>query len=162
MVNKIDRLIVVLDNVRSALNTGSIFRTADALGAEKIFLCGVTPFPGQGGKAGRELAKTALGAETYLSWEKVKRIGVVIKQLRRAGFQIVAIEQDNCAIDIRKFKPRRKCALILGNEIRGLDRRVLKQCDKIIYIPMFGKKESLNVAVAFGIAGYLIKFSRLS
>ncbi len=160
------RLVVVLDNIRSAHNVGSIFRTADALGCEKIFLCGITPTPGKAtlsasSKASREFAKTALNAENYVIWEYKKRTGDVIKGLKKQGFQIVALEQDKKAIDVRrlKLKASSRIALILGYEVKGIAKSTLNKCDKIIYIPMFGKKESLNVSVAFGIAGYLFKFS---
>ena len=152
------RFIVILDNLRSAHNVGSIFRTADALGCEKIYLCGTTPTPSGASlsvtlKAGRELVKTALGAE--------KRISDPLKFLKKQNFQIIALEQDKNAIDIRRLKVKAsgKIALVLGYEVKGVSKSVLKQCDKITEIPMFGKKESLNVAVAFGIAGYWIKFS---
>ena len=157
------RLIVVLDNIRSAHNVGAIFRTADALGCEKIFLCGTTPKPGGSGpsttlRASRELAKTALGAENYVVWEYKKRTTDVIKDLKKQGFQIVALEQGKKAIDIRKFRPKQRTALVLGYEVKGVAKNILNKCDKIIYLPMFGKKESLNVSVAFGVAGYFLKF----
>lgn len=154
-------LVVILANLRSAHNVGAIFRTADALAVEKIYLCGTTPCPTQSGKAGRELAKTALGAERCVAWEYRGRVGNVLRSLKRQGFQILALEQDKKALDLRKYHlPRNKqLALVLGYEVAGIPQRILRQCDKIIEIPMFGQKESLNVAVAFGIAGYSLKFS---
>jgi len=152
------QLFVVLDNIRSALNVGAIFRTADSFGVEKIFLCGTTPIPGQLGRAGKDLAKTALGAQNYVSWEYKKRTIDAIKQLKKQGFRIVALEQAKNSIDIRRYKPKAKVALVLGFEVSGVSKSVLKQCDKIIEIPMLGKKESLNVSVAFGVASYLLKF----
>ncbi len=159
------RLIIILDNIRSAHNVGAIFRTADALGAEKIFLCGTTPKPGPlnelgVNRASRDLAKTALGAENFVAWEYKKRIGDVVKTLKKQGFQIVALEQDKKAIDVRSYNPPAggKIALILGYEVSGIAKNILHKCDKIIHIPMFGKKESLNVSVAFGVAGYILKF----
>lgn len=167
------RFVVILDNIRSALNVGAIFRTADALGCEKIFLCGMTPKPfdsaqgkslGVKSRAGRDLAKTALGAENYVPWEYKKRTSDVIKGLKKQGLQIVALEQDKKAIDVRrlKLKASSRIALILGYEVKGIAKNILNKCDKIIYIPMFGKKESLNVSVAFGVAGYLTKFSSIN
>ncbi|OGY38666.1 MAG: hypothetical protein A2391_00025 [Candidatus Brennerbacteria bacterium RIFOXYB1_FULL_41_13] len=160
------RFIVILDNLRSAHNVGSIFRTADALGCEKIYLCGTTPTPSGASlsvtlKAGRELVKTALGAEKNIPWEYKKRISDPLKFLKKQNFQIIALEQDKNAIDIRRLKVKAsgKIALVLGYEVKGVSKSVLKQCDKITEIPMFGKKESLNVAVAFGIVGYWIKLS---
>ena len=154
------RLVVILYNLRSAHNVGAIFRTADALQAEKIFLVGTTPMPGQAGKSGRELAKTALGAENFVSWKYAKTLGILLKTLKKQGFQLVALEQDRHAQDIRKYNlpKNKKVALIVGYEIKGIPAGILRQCDKIIQIPMFGQKESLNVAVAFGVAGYWIKF----
>ncbi|KKU43944.1 MAG: tRNA/rRNA methyltransferase (SpoU) [Parcubacteria group bacterium GW2011_GWA2_46_7] len=111
---------------------------------------------------GKELAKTALGAEGYVPWEKVKQTGDVIRRLKQEGFRVIALEQDRRAINIRDYRLRhsQKYALIVGYEVRGIDKRILSRCDKIIYIPMFGKKESLNVSVAFGVAGYLLKFKK--
>ena len=165
------KFVIILSDLRSAHNVGAIFRTADAINAEKIFLCGTTPKPGQPGpltslgstslainRASRDLAKTALNAENCVAWEYKKRVGDVIKDLKQQGFQIVALEQDKKAVDIRKFRPKRKTAMILGYEVKGIGKNVLNKCDKIVYIPMFGKKESLNVSVAFGVAGYLVKF----
>ncbi|MEW5805125.1 MAG: RNA methyltransferase [Patescibacteria group bacterium] len=153
---------LVLDNLRSALNAGAIFRTADAVGVERIYLCGITPRPSQSGRAGKDLAKTALGAEKHLAWEYKKRAGDAINQLKKQRFKIIALEQDKKAVDVFKFRlgKKQKIALVLGNEVRGISKNILKKCDKIIYIPMFGKKESLNVAVAFGIASYCLKFRK--
>jgi len=157
-------LVVVLYNLRSAHNVGAIFRTADALQAAKMFLAGTTPVPGQAGKSGRELAKTALGAENFVFWKQVKAVGVLLKTLKKEGFQLLALEQDKQAQDIRKYRlpKNKKVALIVGYEIKGIPTRILRQCDKIIQIPMFGRKESLNVSVAFGVAGYFLKLTRAS
>lgn len=151
------RIVVVLYNVRSAHNVGSIFRTCDALAIEKIFLCGITPLPGQGGRAGKDLAKTALGAEKTVAWEHVRRAADCLKRLKREGFTVVALEQDARAVDITKFRTKRDVALVLGTEVTGIAHALLRHCDAIVEIPMWGTKESLNVSVAFGIAGYLIK-----
>ncbi len=160
----ITHFVVVLYNIRSAHNVGSIFRTSDALSIEKLYLCGITPKPGQIGpsaslRAGKDLAKTALGAEKTVMWEYIKRTTDCIKHLKKQGFCIVVLEQDKKSIDIRRFRVplQKKIALILGAEINGVSRPLLKQCDAIVEIPMWGKKESLNVSVAFGIAGYLLK-----
>ncbi|HRS47898.1 MAG TPA: RNA methyltransferase [Candidatus Paceibacterota bacterium] len=152
------RLCVILSNLRSALNVGSIFRTADALKVEKIYLCGTTPKPTQSGRAGKDLAKTALNAENYVSWKYYKRTSDAVLDLKKQGFKIIALEKDRNSISVFKFKPSKKTALVLGNEKTGISKNILEKCDKIIEIPMFGKKESLNVSVAFGVSGYLIKF----
>ncbi len=138
-----EKVYLILRNIRSLYNVGAIFRTADAAGVEKIFLTGYTPLPS---------AKTALGAEKYVPCEKISNPAGLINKLKKEKVQIVALEQSPNAIDYRKFKPRSAFALILGNEVRGLSPALLKKCDKIIHIPMRGKKESLNVSVAVGIA----------
>jgi len=149
---------VILSNLRSALNVGAIFRAADALGLKKIYLCGTTPCPGQTGRAGRDLAKTALGAERNVAWEYSRHTKTVFKKLKSDGFKLVALEQADQAVNLLRFRQPRKYVLILGSETKGVARSILSECDKIIYIPMFGQKESLNVSVAFGVAGYGLKF----
>lgn len=159
---------VILHNIRSAYNVGAMFRSADGAGVEKIYLTGYSASPyagervnGSGGpyptKAERELAKTALGAEKNIVWAKKPRPGLLLKQLKKEGFEIVALEQSGESADYRTYKPRgTRVALLAGNEVRGLNKKILGQCDKIISIPMRGKKESLNVSVAFGIACFEI------
>lgn len=151
--------IVVAHNIRSAYNVGSIFRTADGAGVDEIYLSGYSPHPPDSMRvhmtqAHKMLVKTALGAEKSVSWKKVRSIGNVIDNLRKNGYQIVALEQSDESVDYRKFRPGKRTALIVGNEPRGVDRRILKKCDAVIEIPMRGKKDSLNVSVAFGIAAY--------
>lgn len=134
-------------------NVGAIFRTADAAGVGKIFLTGYTPAPADVfGKYRKEICKTALGAEKNVPWEKLRYIVVVIDRLKKAKVQIAALEQAENAVDYRKFKPRFPLALVVGNEVKGISRSILERCDKVIEIPMRGKKESLNVSVAAGIA----------
>ena len=143
---------VLLHNIRSAHNVGAIFRTADAAGVSKIFLSGYTPVPlDKFGRTQKEIAKTALGAEGYIPWEYCKTPGEVIAKAREGGFQIVGIEQDARARDYRNFKPESPTLFIFGNEVRGLSPQLKKICDDLIQIPMFGKKESLNVATTAGI-----------
>lgn len=155
------KFYLILHRIRSAYNVGSMFRTADGIGIDKIFVTGFTQAPSEKkyelqSKAEKMLSKTALQADKYVSWEQVKNISKVIDNLKSEGFQIVALEQDKQSIDYKKFKPDSKVALIVGNEPKGIDRRILKKCDKIIDIPMRGKKKSLNVSVALGVAGYEI------
>jgi 23S rRNA (guanosine2251-2'-O)-methyltransferase len=156
------KLVVIAHNVRSAQNVGSIFRTAECLGVSKMFLTGYTPHPFLEGKdvyikqGQKFLTKTALGAENLVQWEKVKNAGNLIKKLKKEGFKIIALELDRRAVNIESFEPKFPCVLILGNEVRGIDRKILKKCDKIIHIPMKGKKESLNVSIAAGIVIYKI------
>jgi len=102
------------------------------------------------------LSKTALGADKYVKWEKYQNISVLIKKLKKQRVKIIALEQDDKSIDYKKFKSKFPLALLVGNEPRGIDKRILKKCDEIIEIPMKGKKKSLNVTVALGVAGYEI------
>ncbi len=155
MANK--NLVVILDNIRSRFNVGSIFRTADGAGVDKIYLCGYTPIPPH-----PEITKTALGAQNKIAWQKCSQTWKLIEDLKKENYQIVALEQNKNTIRFDKFKPRWPAALIVGNEVRGLTKQILKRTDKIIYIPMSGKKESLNVAVAFGIAVYQITMLKLT
>lgn len=147
---------VICHNIRSRENVGSVFRTADALGVDKIFLTGFTPTPLHPTTGGThpKISKTALGAENFVPWEKVFSITRLIKKLHRDGFEIVALEQSRKSIALAKYRPKKNTALIIGNEVSGIPPRILNQCDHIIEIPMLGKKESLNVAVVFGIAAY--------
>lgn len=153
--------VVLLENIRSLHNVGSIFRTADAAGASKIYLSGITPSPlDRFGRPDPRLAKVALGAEKTVAWEKTSSAARTISALKKDNFMIVALEQDERSISYKRLKPRKnaKIALILGEEVKGIRRTLLTKCDRIIEIPMRGKKESLNVSVAFGIAAFeLIK-----
>ena len=153
---------LILHRIRSAYNVGSMFRTADGIGIDKIFITGFTQSPSDKEyilqtKAEKMLSKTALGADKYVAWERQRNITKIIERLKQNGFQIVALEQSDASVDYKKFQPKKKLALVVGNEPRGIDKRILKKCDEIVEIPMRGNKKSLNVAVALGIAGYEIK-----
>ena len=155
-------MILILHNLRSVLNVGAIFRTFDASGAAsanasasqgKIYLTGFTPGPlDRFERVRKDFHKAALGAEHSVKWEQARDIGELICELRIMNYEIVALEQDKQAIDYKKYKPKQKCAIIIGNEVKGVEKEVLNMCDKIIEIPMRGEKESLNVSVATGIA----------
>lgn len=154
-------IVAVLHNVRSVHNVGSIFRTADAAGVKKIFLCGVTPTPlDRFGKLRPEFVKVSLGAERSVGWEKVRSTATLLKKLRHDGWKIFAIEQAKRSVPYHKMRlaKRAKIALVLGNEVKGLTSSVMRLADRILEIPMHGTKESLNVAVAFGIAAYRIQY----
>lgn len=164
------QISIILNNIRSIHNVGSIFRTADAGGAEKIYLCGITPSPVDRFKKPRQqFTKVSLGAENYLKWEQIGSTGSpqadsttkVINKLKKDGYKIFAIEQSKKSIPYHKLKVKstEKIALILGEEVSGLPESILKRVDKILEIPMLGKKESLNVSVAFGIVLFGILFS---
>lgn len=149
--------VVVLDNIRSIYNTGSVFRTADALGVNKIYLCGTTPAPtDRFGRKRKDLAKVALGAEDYIDWEYFENTMDVLKKIKKEKFQTIAIEQDKKSVNIKKVRPKYPVAIIIGNEVDGVSKEILELCDIIAEIPMDGKKESLNVSVAFGIGAYII------
>jgi len=151
-------MVVVLYNVRSLYNVGSIFRTADAVGVEKIYLCGITPEPlDEFGRIRPQLAKVSLGAEKYVPWEKIKSTTKLLDKLRKEKFKVLAIEQSSRSVDFNKAEKSQKVALVLGSEVSGLTPTILKKAHKILEIPMFGKKESLNVAVAFGIVAYYFR-----
>lgn len=139
--------IVVLDNVRSLLNVGSVFRTADAFKAEKIILLGLSPEPNA------EMRKTALGATEALNWDKQETGTNVITQLKTDGYRIIAIEQTTGAVSLENWKlpTQKKCLFIFGNEVTGVSDELLKLCDEAIEIPQFGTKHSLNVSVSSGV-----------
>jgi tRNA G18 (ribose-2'-O)-methylase SpoU len=141
-------VVLVLDNIRSALNIGSIFRSADAFAIEKLLLCGISAQPPH-----REILKTALGSTESVLWEYHPSTLAIVQQLKEHGYQIHAIEQASKKTWLQDFSPvaNAKQAFILGNEVDGVDSQVFEYCDSVIEIPQFGTKHSLNVAVAAGI-----------
>jgi 23S rRNA (guanosine2251-2'-O)-methyltransferase len=145
-------IAVLLHNIRSVHNVGSVFRTSDAAGVSRIFLSGYTPTPvDRFGYARKDLSKVALGAEKTVPWEFEKDPFRIIAKLRGEGWQIVGVEQDKRSIDYRKFRADKPTLFVLGNEVRGISPALRNKCDRLIEIPMRGKKESLNVSVAAGI-----------
>jgi len=147
-------IIVVLDNIRSGYNVGSILRTSEFLGIKNIIGLGITPLPPH-----KEVTKTSLGAEKKLIVERHFRFKDLVKKLKKERYIIVAIEQSKSSIPYYKFKKKnKKLALVLGNELRGIDKKHLKLCDCILEIPKIGEiKESLNVSIAFSIVlSYLV------
>jgi len=143
---------IILHNIRSAYNVGSIFRTADGAGVSKIYLTGYTPEPkDRFGRWRKDISKVALGAEKLIPWEKQKDIISLIKALKKDGFKIIAVEQDKKSLNYKDLKLQTKQAFIFGNEVGGIEKSILKQADLIIEIQMKGKKESLNVSVTAGI-----------
>ncbi len=150
---QIPNTILILPDIRSAQNVGSLFRTGDACGVEMIYIVGITPAPlDQFGRANKDIAKTALGAEQSIPWKKVASLSVLIATLKKNGIQIIAIEQSEHSIDYKKVKVQKPVAFILGNEVEGLPKTILQKVDIVAEIPMNGMKESLNVSVAGGIA----------
>ncbi len=147
-----DTKILILHDIRSAHNVGALFRTADAVGIDRMYLSSTTPQPiDRFGRAVGKIAKTALGAERTIPWESYEDIGGLLHSLQLRGVQIVAIEQSPKSLDYKKVSVRTPVAFILGNEVEGISTDVLKISDIIVEIPMEGKKESLNVAVAGGV-----------
>ncbi len=152
-------LYIIAHDIRSAYNVGAIFRTADGIGIDKLYLTGYSPSPHDNKKilqtsVQKMIAKTALGAENNLVWEKRDDIFDLLKELKNNNFEIIALEQDDRSVDYKNYVPQKSVVLILGNEPSGMEKEVIDLCDAVIEIPMRGEKNSLNVAVAFGIAGY--------
>ena len=150
--------VSVLDNIRSAYNVGSIFRSADGSGINKLYLCGITPTP-----ENPRVGKTALGAEKAISWEHSWSVTNTVDILHKEGFIIVSLEGGPSSVNIFEALPLLQAmdspvALIVGNEISGIDPEVVKKSSFCVYIPMEGIKESLNVASAFAVAAYLIRY----
>lgn len=141
-------VVLVLDNIRSQSNIGSIFRTADAFRLQKLFLCGITATPPH-----REIHKTALGATESIDWAYVPTTAEAVRELAEQGYTILAVEQAEGSISLGDYRPEKqeKYALIFGNEVNGIDDAVLGLVHACIEIPQFGTKHSLNVAVAAGI-----------
>jgi tRNA G18 (ribose-2'-O)-methylase SpoU len=142
---------VVLNNIRSLYNVGSLFRTADGVGLEKLWLCGITGIPPD-----PQIAKTALGAEKNVLWEYRERARPLIEEFRQNGYQIVLLEQTLQSIPYQEFYPVKPVCLIVGNEIQGVSEELAGLSDIAIEIPMRGIKNSLNVSVAFGVVAYHI------
>ncbi|MFA6277311.1 MAG: RNA methyltransferase [Pedobacter sp.] len=141
-------VVVVLDNVRSMHNVGSVFRTADGFSIEKVILCGITAQPPH-----REIEKTALGATQSVDWIHFEDTSVAIDTLRQKGYEIIAIEQAENSTMLNVFKPdlTKKYALIFGNEVNGVSDEVMQKIDNCIEIPQFGTKHSFNIVISAGI-----------
>ncbi|QNL21744.1 RNA methyltransferase [Hyphobacterium sp. CCMP332] len=141
-------VIVVLDNIRSMNNVGSVFRTSDAFRVEKILLCGITAKPPH-----RDINKTALGADKSVDWEYHESILEAIKALKKDNFKIIGIEQTNESVDLNSFTidNKKKYALVFGNEAFGLSDEILPELDLSLEIPQFGTKHSLNISVCAGV-----------
>ena len=152
MIKKRD-VYIILPDIRSAHNVGSVFRTADAAGVSKIFLCGCTPTPlDHFGRPRKDIAKVALGAEKTIPWEYVTSATTILKKLKKEGVQVIAIEQADKSVDYKKVKPQFPVAVMFGNEVDGVSKKLLDRADIIAEIPMKGEKESLNISVSAGIA----------
>jgi 23S rRNA (guanosine2251-2'-O)-methyltransferase len=158
------RFAVLLDNIRSAWNVGSILRSADGFGFTQAYLCGITPTPD--GPSRETVAKTSLGAEYSVPWSYHKDAVRLVKVLKVEGWKVYALEDDDRAVSLESnglpLKVQEPAPalhiLIVGNEVTGVDPELLDLCDEIFYIPMRGDKKSFNVAIAFGIAAYALKY----
>jgi tRNA G18 (ribose-2'-O)-methylase SpoU len=148
------KLSILLDNIRSAWNVGSIFRTADGLGINKLYLCGITPTP-----ENEAMHKTSLGAENTVAWEYSRNALETVERLKTEVDALIALEQDARATPLNTLDSAslQKTVLIIGNEVTGVDPEILDLCDQIVYIPMSGQKRSLNVEVAFAIVAYTLR-----
>lgn len=152
-------LVAVLENVRSAYNVGSLFRTADAFLLEGIYLCGYTAFPPH-----KEIRKTALGAEETVHWKHFKKTAEAIEELKGLGYRVYAVEQAEQSLKLQatSFREDEKIAVVFGNEVTGVEQETIAICDGIIEIPQLGMKHSLNISVAAGIVLWELVRSRIS
>lgn len=141
-------IVLVLDNIRSGLNVGSAFRTADAFALEKIYLCGISAQPPH-----REILKTAIGATESMAWKYTETTVEAIEALRLAGYKILAVEQAEGSIALQEyvFAPEEKIALVFGNEVKGVSNEVMGLVDACLEVPQFGTKHSLNISVCVGV-----------
>lgn len=148
-------IFVVIPNIRSLHNLGSIFRTADASGVSKVYITGFT-----GNPLDKKSAKVSLGAEQWIDWERRVYTAPVLKRLKKLGFMVVALEKTQSSVDFKKFTPKFPLAVVLGNEVEGVRDNWRELCDAVVHLPMLGMKESLNVSVAWGIFAYALRFGK--
>ena len=161
-------IVLIAHNLRSAHNVGSLLRTAEGLGVQKVILSGYTPHPAhdndrrlphEAAKVAHAIEKTALGAETMVKWEHHAEILSVLQKLKKQGYVVAALEQTDDAHLLHKYHPPHKIALVVGREVEGLEPEVLDACDAALEIHMFGKKESFNVTQAAAMALYHCRFA---
>lgn len=152
-------IIAVLENVRSAYNVGSVFRTADAFLIEAVYLCGYTAHPPH-----KEIKKTALGAEETVRWMHFKKITEALEDVRQLGYRVYAVEQarDSYKLQAISYEPEEKIAVVFGNEVTGVEQSTIELCDGCIEIPQLGMKHSLNISVAAGIVLWELVRDRIS
>ncbi len=146
-------IVVVLDDIRSMINVGAVFRTCDAFLIEKLYLCGYTPTPPH-----REISKSALGAEEAVEWAHATDIVALMEELRAEGYKIASIEQTDSSVQLQTFQvqSQEKWVIVLGNEVDGVNANVVAMSDVALEIPQFGTKHSLNISVAAGIVLYAL------
>ena len=152
-------VVVVLENIRSAYNVGSIFRTADAFLLDRIYICGYTAHPPH-----KEIKKTALGADETVDWKYFKTTKEAVNELRNEGFKIFSVEQAERSHKLQDFSPKdgEKLAVIFGNEVTGIEQNTIALCDGVIEIPQWGMKHSLNVATAAGVVLWELVRTKIS
>lgn len=159
-------LVVIAHDIRSTYNVGALLRTADGFGVDHVYFTGVTPYPAAKDdsrlphiqrKLSQQINKTALGAIDTVAWSAEKNINDLIDRLRMDGYKIIGLEQNDTATPLNSFKPADKCALLLGRELEGISADLIKQCDDIVEITMYGKKESFNVTQAAAVALYALR-----
>jgi tRNA G18 (ribose-2'-O)-methylase SpoU len=143
--------ILILDDIRSMNNIGSVFRTADAFKVQKIYLCGITATPPH-----REIQKTALGADETVAWEHVQDVLTLVKELQADGYKVAAVEQVEQSVSLLDFQPQtgEKYAFVFGNEVFGVNQTVVEQTDFCLEIPQYGTKHSLNISVTAGVVAW--------
>ncbi|HZL07595.1 MAG TPA: TrmH family RNA methyltransferase [Candidatus Dormibacteraeota bacterium] len=163
------RLVLIAHNLRSTHNVGSLLRTCEGLGVERVYLTGYTPYPEHDGderlphlaqKIDRQIIKTALGAEKLIEWQHQADLDTVLADLKKQAFVIAALEQAAGSVKLPDYDPPDKLALIVGREVEGLEPEILAACDLILEIPMFGRKESFNVVQAAAMALYHLRFAK--
>ena len=148
-----DPIIVLLDDVRSLNNIGSIFRTCDAMGVKKMYLCGITGQPPH-----REIRKTAIGASKSVDWEYEKNASEILIKYRELGYEIIAVEQTSNSISLENYQVKKKhTLLVFGNEINGVSQKLIDLCDLSLEIPQWGTKHSINISVSVGVVLWNLK-----
>lgn len=161
-------IVVIAHDIRSTHNVGSLLRTADGLGIQKVYFTGYTPYPTQQNdsrlphltrKLNAQIHKTALGAEKSINWERPSDVLKLIEDLKDDDHEVIALEQAKGSIKLPNYEPTSKVAILLGSEVSGIDDSLLAQCDEVVEIPMLGKKESFNVVEAATMAMYHFRFS---
>lgn len=162
------KIVLIAHDIRSTHNVGALLRTADGLGIETVYLSGYTPYPEHAQddrlphlrrKIHDQIAKTSLGAEVSQKWMYADDLDGIIDSLRKEGYTIAGLEQSAESVRLPDYAPTEKIALLLGNEVHGIDQQLLRSLDVVVEIPMFGSKESFNVTVAAGMALYHLRFS---
>ncbi len=161
-------LYLIIDNVRSSENIGSLLRTADGLGIKEVLICGYSPYPKLANndtrlphiinKIDAKIHKTALGTEKTQVWNYYPTVTQAINYLKQKGIPIIGLEQTNLALKLNDYQPPDRLGLVIGNEITGIDQSIVKLCNVVVEIPMIGKKESFNVSIAMAMAMFYFRY----